>query len=285
MRYLSQMISKGQRHRTCSAPPDSGAVPDARRRQLLSAPLLCLSGASPLKAQSIPTVAAAADLKFALEALVAPFHRVSGHRLGLVFGSSGSLHMQILQGAPFEMFLSADETLVFKLDDAGRTLDRGRVYAIGRIGLLVPNGSPLKPDGELKDLAAALLDGRLKKLAIANPEHAPYGNRAMEALRHAGLWDAIRPKLVLGENVAQAAQFALSGAAQGGIVAGSLARASAVADRSRFALISSAWHRPLVQRMVLMKSASVAVRAFHDYLSTSDARAVLQQFGFELPTS
>lgn len=283
MRYLSQMISKVKCCPTSDAQAVAESAPDASRRRLLAAPLLCLVGAPQGNAQPLPTVAAAADLKFALEELSQRFHRATGTRIALVFGSSGNIHMQILQGAPFELFLSADEALVFKLHDAGLAIDRGRVYAVGRIGLLVPKGSPLKADGELKDLAAALIDGRLQKLAMANPEHAPYGNRAMEALQHAGLWDAIRPKLVLGENVAQAAQFALSGATQGGIVALSLARASAIASRGSFALIASAWHRPLVQRMVLIKGASAPVRAFHDYLASPDASFVMRQFGFELP--
>ena len=189
-----------------------------------------LAGA--LQAQPVPTVAAAADLKFALEEVAARFHRDTGHELRLVFGSSGNFHSQILQGAPFHLYLSADEDYVFRLADAGKAVDRGRLYARGRIGILVPHGSPLLADGQLKDLAAALKDGRLKKFAIANPDHAPYGKRAEEALRHAGLWDAIRPKLVLGENVSQAAQFATSGSAQGGIIAWSLALAPPVPART-----------------------------------------------------
>ena len=183
--------------------------------------------------------------------------------------------------------MSADEEFVFKLADAGRTPDRGRRYALGRLALLVPEGSPLRPDGELKDLAAALRDGRLQRLAIANPAHAPYGRRAREALQHAGLWDALQPHLVLGENVSQAAQFALSGATQGGIVAHSLAMAMAMApafaQRSRFALVPAAWHQPLAQRMVLLNGAPEAARAFHLYLASPAARAVLARHGFELP--
>jgi molybdate transport system substrate-binding protein len=264
--------------RCCSAPPP------LRRRSglLLAAALLALPHAA-WAAAPVATVAAASDLKFALEEVAARFERETGHRLRLVFGSSGNFYSQILQGAPFHLFLSADEDFVFRLADAGRTVDRGRLYAHGRIGLLVPHGSPLQPDGQLRDLAAALQDGRLRRLAIANPEHAPYGQRAEEALRHAGLWEAIRARLVLGENVSQAAQFAVSGSAQGGIVALSLALASEVAQRGRFALIPQEWHRPLLQRMVLMRDAPPAARAFYEHLGTPAAQAIMVRYGFAMP--
>ena len=230
------------------------------------------------------TVAAASDLKFALEAIAAAFARAGGARLRLVFGASGQLAAQILQGAPFHLFMSADEDFVFRLADAGRTPDRGRAYAVGRLGLLVPGGSPLRADGTLADLRAALAARRLRRFAIANPAHAPYGLRAREVLRHAGLWDAIQPHLVFGENVAQAAQFALSGAADGGLVAHAIALAPEVAARSRFELVDAAWHTPLRQRMVLVTGAPPAARAFYEHLATADAQAMLRRHGFETPT-
>lgn len=228
------------------------------------------------------TVAAASDLKFVLDELAPVFERQTGHRLKLIYGSSGNFYSQITQGAPFHVFMSADESFVFKLADAGRTVDRGRVYAVGRIGLLVPKGSPLKADGHLADLAAALKDGRLKKLAIAHPDHAPYGMRAREALRHVGLWEAVQPRLVLGENVSQAAQFATSGSAQGGIVAQSLAVAPAVASLGSFALIPAAWHQPLVQRSVVLKGAPPAAREFDAFLASGASVAVFSSYGFNL---
>lgn len=267
-----------------SPAPRSDRLPESGRRRVLGlAWALGLGVVVPAHAQAVATVAAASDLKFALEELAGAFQRDTGHRLRLVFGSSGQFKTQILQGAPFHLFLSADEGFVFELAQAGKTEDRGRLYALGRIGLLLPSGSPLKPDGELKDLAAALQDGRLQKFAIANPEHAPYGARAREALQHAGLWSAIEPRLVYGENVSQAAQFAVSGSTQGGIVALSLARAPALAKGTRFALIPEAWHQPLKQRMALVRGAPPAARAFYEHLATPAAQAVLKHHGFELP--
>jgi len=246
----------------------------------LSALLLCVSAPT---AWAQPVVVAASDLKFALEEVAALHQKAGGSPVRLVFGSSGNFYRQILQGAPYQLFLSADENFVFQLADAGKTEDRGVLYAVGRIGLLVPKGSPLKADGELKDLALALQDGRLKKFAIANPEHAPYGTRAMEALQHAGLWKAIQPRLVMGENISQATQFATSGSTQGGIVAYSLALAPAVSALGSFALVPESWHQPLRQRMVLVRGASAATRAFYDHLQTPAAQAVLRRHGFTLP--
>ena len=266
------------------------ASPSAwRRRDVLAAwCAACVPGwadasAGAAPAASLATVAAASDLKFALEALAGDFERQTGQRLRLVFGSSGQFFTQIRQGAPFHLFMSADEDFVFRLADEGRTLDRGQRYGVGRIGLFVPHGSALHADGQLKDLAAALADGRLQRLAIANPAHAPYGARAREALMHAGLWPAIQPRLVIGENISQAAQFASTGAAQGGIVAQSLALAPALAALGRFDLIPAHFHQPLVQRMVLLKGAPPAALAFSAYLAQPPAQEVLARYGFTLP--
>lgn len=259
---------------------------DLRRRALALSVLLCAgmrSGLAQAASSQVPTVAAASDLKFAIEELAGQFEKATGQKLRLVFGSSGSFFSQILQGAPFHLFMSADEAFVFKLADAGRTRDRGRLYGYGRIVIMVPRGSSLKADGELKDLAAALKDGRLKKFAIAAPDHAPYGMRAREALQHAGLWSAIEPRLVYGENISQTAQFATSGATEGGIIAYSLALAPQVARLGEHALIPQAWHQPLAQRMVLTRDAPEAARAFYDYLARPEAQAVMARYGFSTP--
>jgi len=260
-------------------------MPELSRRRVLVSILAAgtFPAARPARAQSAPTVAAAADLQFALAEIAAGFERETGQRLKVVFGSSGNFYAQLLQDAPFELFLSADEGYATKLAEAGKTLDRGRLYAQGRICLVAPHGSPLKVDAELRDLARAVGDGRVQRFAIANPEHAPYGRCAEQALRHAGLWDAIRPRLVLGENVSQAAQFATSGGAQGGIVALSLAKAPSFAALGTYVAIPEEWHAPLLQRMVLMKRASPTARAFYEHLSTPAVQAVLARHGFAPP--
>jgi molybdate transport system substrate-binding protein len=234
-----------------------------------------------LQAQTPPRVAAASDLQFALEAIAKAFTAATGERVTLVFGSSGNLARQIAAGAPFDLFLSADEAFVDSLADAGHARDRGTLYAIGRIVLFAPRGSPLIVDERMDGLRALVARDTGIRFAIANPEHAPYGRAAEAALRARGLWDTLQPALVLGENISQAAQFATAGAAVGGIIAYSLALA--LKDRGSYALIPETLHRPLRQRMALLKRAGPAAERFYQYLQRPGARALFTQYGFALP--
>jgi molybdate transport system substrate-binding protein len=234
----------------------------------------------PGKASAAPLIAAASDLRFALDEVAAQFTRETGKQLRIVYGSSGNFRRQIAEGGPYELFLSADESFVLALAKEGFLVDEGVPYATGRLALVVPDGSPLKLDPSLRDLAAAAADGRVKRFAIANPEHAPYGRAAQEALTAAGAWERLKGRLVLGENVAQAAQFAVSGSAQGGIVALSLALAPGALGGARHVAIPESMHQPLRQRMALTKRATETARAFYRYLQAPAARAVLQRYGF-----
>jgi molybdate transport system substrate-binding protein len=232
--------------------------------------------------QRSPVVAAAADLNFALTEIAERFAREQGQRVQLVFGSSGTLARQVRDGAPFELFLSADEAFVEELVAAGLTRDAGTLYAIGRIVLFAPTGSPLVPSEGLDGLARLLASGRVTRFAIANPEHAPYGRAAEAALRKRGIWTELQPRLVLGDNASQAAQFATTGNAVGGIIAYSLALAPSLRNRGTFALIPASDHPPLRQRMVLLKRAGPIVERFYDYLQQPAARAILGRYGFSL---
>lgn len=244
---------------------------------------LCAAAAPAPGTPPAPYVAAAADLQYALTEIAEDFTRATGRRLNLSFGSSGNFARQIAQGAPFELFFSADERYALDLFEAGRTADSGAIYGVGRIVVYAPAGSRLSPDPDLRGLAGALDSGALRRFAIANPEHAPYGRAAREALEHAGLWDRIRSRLLLGENAAQAAQFAVSGSAEGGILPLALALAPALARAGTHALIPEEHHRPLRQRMVLLKGAGETARRFYDYLQQPAARAVLTRYGFLAP--
>ncbi len=236
-------------------------------------------------AEDAPSIAAAADLKFALTEVAERFEKDTGQGVKITFGSSGTFKTQLENGAPFQMFLSADENFVFQLSDKGLTQDQGTLYAVGRIVLFAPHGAGLTADPEMNDLKDALRDGRIQHFAIANPEHAPYGRAARAALQYAGLWPAIESKLVLGENAAQAMQFAASGSSQGGIVPLSLSKAPEVAKLGTFALIPAEWHRnePLRQRMVLLKNAGETATAFYHYVQTPSAREVFIRYGFVIP--
>jgi molybdate transport system substrate-binding protein len=239
--------------------------------------------ARPVMAQSAPVVAAASDLNFVLTDIGQRFTAETGLRIELVFGSSGTLTRQIREGAPFEVFLSADESFVTQLHDAGLTNDAGVLYGIGRLVLFAPPGSPLLPAEGFAGLRRLVSGGRVTRFAIANPEHAPYGRAAEAALRLHGLWDALRPRLVIGENVTQAAQFATTGNAVGGLVAYSLVIAPAMAGRGTFSLVPETDHPPLRQRMVRLKRAGAVADRFYAYLQEPAARATFERYGFTLP--
>jgi molybdate transport system substrate-binding protein len=248
---------------------------------------LCLAAAlalaQPAAADDGPLIAAASDLRYALPEIAEAFAAEAGVRLRLTFGSSGNLRRQIEQGAPFEVFLSADEGYALALAESGHAVDKGALYAEGHIVLFAPARSALAIDGALAGLAEALKAGRISRFAIANPEHAPYGRAAREALTGAGLWDAVRPYLVLGENVSQAAQFALAGGADGAILPLSLVGADPMKGQGRFALIPGGRHAPLLQRMVLIKGAGAGARRFYGFMQSPAALAILARHGFQPP--
>ena len=245
---------------------------------------LLLTGLLGLFATS-PRIAAASDLRVALEEIAAQFRTETGTSVTLVFGSSGVLARQIVDGAPFDLFLSADEAYVAEVAAAGRALDGGTLYAIGRLALFAPHGSPLRVDPQLVGLRAVVQSGRRLRFAIANPAHAPYGRAAEATLRTHDLWDSIQPSLVLGENVSQAAQFAASDSAIGGLLAYSLVITPPLADRGSFALVPESSHAPLRQRMVLTRNAGPTAHRFYRYLQEPHARAILGRSGFALPSA
>ena len=234
-------------------------------------------------AQRAPTVAAAANLNFALNEIAKQFERDRGMRVDVVFGSSGTLTRQIRDGAPFEMFLAADEEFPNQLTRAGLTRDAGVVYATGRLVIFAPTGSPLVVDERLDGLSRLLRAGGVTRFAIANPDVAPYGRAAEAVLRKHGLWDAIRSRLVVGDTIAQAAQFSTTGNAVGGLIAYSLVKELGVADGGRYALIPETDHAPLRQRMVLLRRATPVVEQFYAYMQGAAARTVLIMNGYQVP--
>lgn len=236
------------------------------------------SAAASPPARAPVRVAAASDLKFALAQLADQYQRQSQQRIELNLGSSGQFAQQIRQGLPVDLYMSADEAFVFQLAGAGLTRDRGVLYALGRIAALVPAASALPLDERLGGLRGAW--PAIRHFAIANPEHAPYGRAARMALERLGLWELVRPKLVLGENIAHATQFVTSGAAQAGISALSLALAPEVAKLARHVVLPADLHDPLHQRMVLIKGARPAAAGFYEFLQGAAARQVFQRYGF-----
>lgn len=241
-------------------------------------------GAERPERTSLPIlVAAASDLRFAMDDIVSTFREKSGYRVRITYGSTGNFAYQIREGAPFHLFLAADERYVESLANDGLTLDAGTLYAIGRLALVVPRGTLASTTPTLGDVRSRLAASPNQRFAIANPGHAPYGERARDVLQHRGLWDALQPQLVLGENVSQAAQFALSGNTVGGLIAWSLALAPQIAAHADSALLPETWHSPLKQRMVLLRGAPAGAFALYDYLRGGAARNILKRYGFSLP--
>ncbi len=244
--------------------------------------LLLLATGAPAVAAPAPgpaplTIAAAADLKYVLDSLVTIFNRQHpAAKVSVVYGSSGRFYEQISHGAPFDIFFSADGGYPLRLQQAGLTAGAPQPYALGRLVLwskkLDPNAKGLN----------TLLDPRVQRIALANPAHAPYGQKAEEVLRHYQLYDRVKPKLVLGENIGQAAQYAATGAADVGLLAYSLALSPELRRAGRFYLIPAAAHQPLQQCYVLLKQArgNATAAAFAAFVASPVARQALKKYGF-----
>ena len=229
-------------------------------------------------------VAAAADLKFAFEEVIAEFQKRRPEiEVKPTFGSSGSFFAQLTNQAPFDMYLSADVDYPRKLVEQGQAIAETEFpYAVGHLVVWAPNDSPL--DVEQRGIQA-LADPGVRKIAIANPKFAPYGRAAEAALKHFELYDAVKDRLVFGENVSQTAQFVESGAADVGIIALSLALSPALKDKGRFWPVPLEAHPPLEQGGVILSWTKhrEACEELRSFLSSDSGREILRRYGFELP--
>jgi molybdate transport system substrate-binding protein len=227
-------------------------------------------------------VAAAADLNHVLPVVAERFERESNIQVKLTFGSSGNFVAQIQNGAPFDAFFSADIDFPKRLETAGLA-EAGTLYeyAIGKIVLWVPKGSRLNVNQGL----SLLLEPDVRKIAIANPVHAPYGKAAMAALQHYGLYQRVKDKIVLGENISQTFELVHSGNADLGIVALSLAMAPRAKETGRFFVIPASSYPPIRQGAIVIKASQhkPAAKAFIEYLKRPEVVALLEHYGFEVP--
>jgi len=225
------------------------------------------------------TVAGASDLSTAFREIAAEFEKETGYRVVLSLGSTGMLSRQIEQGAPFDAFFAANRKFVEELEKGGHIVPgTAELYAEGRIVIAVRKGSGLKMS-RLEDLR----DARVAKIAIANPEHAPYGLSAKEALKSAGLWDELRPKLVYGENIRQALQFVESGNASAGIIARSIADAPGI----DYAEVPSTLHEPISQAAGVVSSSreKEGARAFIKFVVGPKGSSIMKKYGFLPPAA
>jgi molybdate transport system substrate-binding protein len=240
---------------------------------------LCLS---PLCLAQEFTVAAAADLQSAMQEVAAQFQKDSGNPVKVIYGSSGNFFQQIQNGAPFDIFFSANLDYAKKLEAAGLTdSDSYYQYARGKIVVWVRNDSKINLDTGLR----ALLDPNVKKVAIANPLHAPYGQAAVAAMEKEGVYKKAKDKIVLGENISQAASFIISGAADIGVVALSLAVSPNMKDKGRYAEVPASEYPPIDQACVILKSSKnkETAKQFLLFMKSVHVAETLKRYGFEVP--
>jgi molybdate transport system substrate-binding protein len=232
-------------------------------------------------AQSL-TVAAASDLQSALPAIAARFESDTGHQVRLIFGSSGNFFTQIQNGAPFDVLLSADIDYPRRLEGSGQA-EPGSLYeyATGHLVLWTRRDSGI----DVRRGLTVLTDAHVRRVAIANPEHAPYGRAAVAALRHERLYERVQGKFVLGENISQAAQFAQSGSAEVGLLALSLALSPTLKSSGTYVDIPDSWYPPIEQAAVVLASSrqKVLARQFIDYLKKPGSVRILETYGFAVP--
>lgn len=227
-------------------------------------------------------VAAASDLQYALPEVAARFAKETGNHVRITFGSSGNFYSQIANGAPFDVFLSADAEYPRKLIAAGAA-DREtfQVYGVGRIVLWAPQSSSL----DLNKGLDVLLSPEVKKIALANPQHAPYGRAAVAALQHQGVYDRVSGKFILGENISQTMHFIESGNADAGFVALSLATAPPVQGKGRYWLVPQGFYPPIEQAAVVVSRSSkkTVANSFLQFLRKPEIVELMRHFGFEQP--
>lgn len=254
-----------------------------------AAPLFISAAADPVSASQFVqkpcgtvTVAAAADLIYAMDEITTDFQKATGCPVRVITGSSGNFLSQIENGAPFDVFFSADIEYPRKLEAEDLAAPGSTYpYAVGKIVLWVRKDSRLDVTKGL----AVLRDPSIRKVAIANPQHAPYGRAAEEALRNAGLYDAVKDRLVFGENISQAAQFVESGNADAGILALSLVLSPGLKEKGRYARVPEDLYKPIQQGVVLVRASrnTQGARAFLDYIKSPATAALLERYGFVLP--
>lgn len=223
------------------------------------------------------TVAAASDLTPAFEEIGREFQASNGTKVVYVFGSTGLLTRQIENGAPFDVFAAANVSFIDQLDQKGFIVPgTKRIYGRGRITLWTSADSPLQIE-KIEDLSRA----DVSRIAIANPDHAPYGQAAREALESAGIWETVRPKLVYGDNIRQTLQYAETGNVEVAIVALSLS----VQSKGRWVLVPEELHKPLDQGMGVIKGTKneAAARAFSDFVNGDKGREIMKKYGFAFP--
>jgi molybdate transport system substrate-binding protein len=229
----------------------------------------------------LATVAVAANMKDAFLEIATAFKSSGKLEMRVVYGSSGNLATQIMNGAPFSLFIAADEHFPLELYKNGKALDDGAVYAIGKLAIITKNSSGIQLLDTKAGIASAL--ERANKISIAKPDLAPYGKAAVEYLKAEGLWELAKTKLVYADNIGVATAYVVSGAADIGFTALSLAKSPEVVKESSFLLINPKLYEPIRQRMVLIKGAPQEAIDLYRFMQTPQTKAILQKYGYLTP--
>lgn len=229
----------------------------------------------------IASVAVAANMKDAFTEIQAAFSATTQSEIKVVYGSSGNFTTQIMNGAPFNLLISADEKFPLELFKKGKTMDTGKIYAIGKIVLIAKTSSGIALGKDKSQLASAIT--KANKIAIAKPQLAPYGKAAIEFMKAEGLWDLAKDKLVYGDNIGAVTMFVATGAADVGFTALSLAQSPEIAKQTHYVLINDKLYEPIMQRMVLIKGAPQGAIDLYQFMQTATAKAILTKYGYGVP--
>jgi len=254
--------------------PETRLAPLAALVLALACVTACKDKSTTTPAQGELTVAAASDLSPAFEEIGRAFEATNKTKVVFTFGSTGMLTRQIENGAPVDLFAAANVSYIDELDKKGLIIPDSRaIYARGRITLWTPDASNIRLQG-IADLAQP----EVMRIAIANPDHAPYGLAAKQALQSAGIWDRVQPKLVYGDNIRQTYQYAETGNVDVAIVSLSLS----IESRGRWTLIPENLHQPIDQGLGIIKTTKneKAARAFAAFLSGPQGQAIMKKYGF-----
>ena len=229
----------------------------------------------------VATIAVAANMKDAFAEIAAEFKSTGKPEMRVVYGSSGNFAAQIMNGAPFSLFIAADEQFPLELFKNGKTVDDGSVYAIGKLVIITKTSSGIYLSDSKSDIAKAI--SKANKVAIAKPEIAPYGRAAVQYLKAEGLWDLAKDKLVYADNIGSATTYVASGAADLGFTAFSLAKSPELVRQTSYVAVDTKMYEPIKQRMVLIKGAPQEAQDLYRFMQGPKAKSILQKYGYSTP--
>ena len=233
--------------------------------------------------QASVLIASASSIREPLDKIVQLYKREHQVDINVSYGASGNLTHQILRGAPFQLFLSANAEFPIRIENAGYHLEPPLDYATGKLVLYANSRSNCDVENGVSGLSDQILQGSIKRIAIANPELAPYGIAARQALENANVWNNVNPYLAYGNSVAQAAQFALSGAADCAVISLSLALHAGLNTQGRYKIIDSGSHSPISHQMILLKTAGHEAKSFYQFLQSPEVANIFMRHGFKSP--